>query len=547
MRKMLALLMSLFILVAIPAWADAAVTISKIYFDSPGSDSGSNPSLNAEWIQLHNNGTSGAKLTGWKIRDAAGHVYKFGRYTLKAGGYVKIHTAAFPGNNGKIAFQSNRDVGAGEIYAITPGGTAARITFSTGSSDPAYSPDGSRIAFVSSAPGGGYQIFVMNADGTGRRQLTASYPAKQEPTWSPDGTAIAFVANSFDVDGQTDLEIWAINADGSGRRQLTNNSLPDTRPAWSPLGDKIAFVSTGDVYVMNSDGSGRTNITPNSPPGCSPNCYQGGDGDPAWSPTGSKIAYVHGHTLGGGGLPDIWTMDPNGANKVNVSNNDAVAFTQPAWSPKGDKFAVVGAADTNRNIWVMNSNGSGQTPVDINPAHDINPDWQPIPVCTKTVNANNDPLFGTAGKDVLCGDSRNNTMNGAGGNDIILGGAGNDTLIGGLGNDTLNGGLGTDNAYYPGSTAVKASLATGFATGVGSDVLLGVENLIGSNANDRLTGSAGANVLIGGQGADALFGLWGADRINSKDGVNGNDTLDGGGGTDTCITDATEASITSCP
>ena len=63
---------------------------------------------------------------------------------------------------------------------------------------------------------------------------------------------------------------------------------------------------------MNADGGGRTNLTPNSPPECTSNCYQGPDDDPAWSPDGSKIAYVHGELPSGGGLPDIWTMGPNG-------------------------------------------------------------------------------------------------------------------------------------------------------------------------------------------------------------------------------------------
>ena len=185
--------------------------------------------------------------------------------------------AAFPGDNGKIVFNSNRDVAAGEIYSIAPGAAAARLTTSTTSSDPAYSPDGNRIAYVSANPGGGYQIFVMNADGSGRTPVTNSSPAKQQPAWSADGTQIAYVGNSFHVDGQTDLEIWVVNANGTQPRQLTHNSVADTYPAWSPTGGKIAFVSTGDVYVMNTDGTGRTNLTPNSPPGCAPNCYQGGD------------------------------------------------------------------------------------------------------------------------------------------------------------------------------------------------------------------------------------------------------------------------------
>ncbi|MGH3089700.1 MAG: hypothetical protein ACRDSJ_20635, partial [Rubrobacteraceae bacterium] len=233
---------------------------------------------------------------------------------------------------------------------------------------------------------------VMNAngmkpDGTGSQRLTNTAVVESEPAFSPDGTKIAFVANSFDVDEQTDLEIWTMNADGTDRTQLTSNTFPDTQPAWSPLGDKIAFVSarTGDtdrnVYVMNADGGGQTSITPNSPTGCSSNCYQGNDDDPTWSPDGTKIAYVHGYgpptnPFAGGGVPNIWTMDPNGDNKTNVSNNPDVSSVMPAFSPDGAKIAYVGATDTNRDIWVMNANGTGQGILHANAANDIKPDWQ---------------------------------------------------------------------------------------------------------------------------------------------------------------------------
>jgi len=485
--------------------------------------------------------------------------------------------AAFPGNNGRIAFQSDRHTAGGEIYSIPPtGGPPTRLTFSTVSQDPTYSPDGSRIAFISSKPTGTRQVWVMDADGSNPRQLTSTSTTKQEPAWSPDGTKIAYVATSTDVDPtQTDLEIWTINSDGSGRVQLTHNSSPDTQPAWSPLGGKIAFVSArpGDtdrnLYVMDAGGGNETNITPNDEIPCSPSpCYQGHDDSPAWSPDGGTIAYQHTQQRNASGPLAIWTVSPTGGNMANLSGTTGtVAFTQPAWSPQGDKFVMVGAETTDRNIWVMNANGTGQTPIVTNPAqHDINPDWQPIPICTDVGTSGNDVLNGTPGGDVLCAAGGNDQLNGLGGNDILLGGPGNDAIKGSPGNDTMNGGLGVDTANYANSTAgISASLVTGFATGQGSDVLLGIENVTGSGLADKLSGSALANLLSGGAGADAvhgsgasdrvfggtgpdqLFGDGGGDTVNSRDGVNGNDSVNGGTGTDSCITDSSEASVTGCP
>ncbi len=321
--------------------------------------------------------------------------------------------------------------------------------------------------------------------------------------------------------------MYVINADGTGLIRLTKATAPeyglahrlsDGREAtinwtadggniWSvryesgcsPDGTKIAFDYSGDIYWTNTAGGGSS--TPILRGSGVDGEYPGDEKEAAWSPDGARIAFEHNGNVGG--------------------------------SPY--------------DIYMANADGSSTQATQLTSLGGLNPDWQPIPQCTKAVNANNDPLVGTAGKDVLCGNNRNNTINGAGGNDIILGNGGNDRLTGALGNDTLNGGPGTDTALYPGSTRVIASLTTEFAKGVGLDVLLAVENLTGSKANDRLTGSSVTNVLVGGKGADALFGLAGPDTLNSRDGVNGNDTLNGGAGTDRCVTDATEKSVKSCP
>jgi hypothetical protein len=90
-RIVIGLVCALTFVLLVPA-APGAIRITKIYFDSPGSDFGSNRSLNAEWIRLKNTGNRAKSLRGWKVRDAAGHVYRFGRYRLAAGKTVTIHT-----------------------------------------------------------------------------------------------------------------------------------------------------------------------------------------------------------------------------------------------------------------------------------------------------------------------------------------------------------------------------------------------------------------------------------------------------------------------
>ena len=74
--------------------ASGAIKINRIYFDSPGSDTGSNASLNAEWIRLKNTGSAARWLTGWRIRDTAGHTYRFGKFRLRAGRTVMVHTGS---------------------------------------------------------------------------------------------------------------------------------------------------------------------------------------------------------------------------------------------------------------------------------------------------------------------------------------------------------------------------------------------------------------------------------------------------------------------
>jgi len=130
--------------------------------------------------------------------------------------------------------------------------------------------------------------------------------------------------------------------------------------------------------------------------------------------------------------------------------------------------------------------------------------------------------------DILTGSSDNNVLKGSGGNDTINGGVGNDLLYGGNGNDTLNGGSGTDTAVYSDATSavtvnLSLTVAQAVGGGLGSDTLVAIENLTGSNYSDTLTGNSGNNVLTGGAGNDTLnLGAY----------LTASDKTDGGAGTD---------------
>ena len=108
--------------------ADAAgcVRIYEIYYDSPGTDYGTNTSLNGEWVRLRNVCSTGKSLYHWTLRDAAGHIYTFGSYTLKAYSYVKIHTGKGTNTStdrywGRAAYVWNNDKDT--AYLRTSAGT----------------------------------------------------------------------------------------------------------------------------------------------------------------------------------------------------------------------------------------------------------------------------------------------------------------------------------------------------------------------------------------------------------------------------------------
>jgi imidazolonepropionase-like amidohydrolase len=269
--------------------------------------------------------------------------------------------SAFPGNNGKIAFSR-----LGDIFVMDADGSNKTNLTNNPAADslPNWSADGTKIVFHSSRDGNN-QIYSMNSDGTGQTRLTNNSAQEAGATWSPDGLKIAFRSNR---DGNN--EIYTMNADGSNQTRLTTDAASDEAPTWSPDGTKIAFESTRagapDIFVMNADGSAQTNVT----------SLAGFDQAPDWSPDGAKIAFSSNRS----GNYEIYIVNEDGSGAVNVTNNPAFDHG-PSWSPDGAKIAFYSnRAGPVTQVYAMNADGS--SPLDLSNDTDYNDAgarWQPVP------------------------------------------------------------------------------------------------------------------------------------------------------------------------
>ena len=179
----------------------------------------------------------------------------------------------------KILFQTNRS-GAEETYALDPNtGESFRVNepwvHTLAFQQIALSPDRSNAAIVTADGSGVFQIHIQALHYGTMRQVTAFKGMSYDPAWSPQGDQIAFVSTDSGSD-----EIYVVSIDGSVVQQLTSNSnLWDKHPSWSPDGAQIVFFSNREgerrqLWIMNADGSGQRNLSNNS--------YE--DWDPIWVP-----------------------------------------------------------------------------------------------------------------------------------------------------------------------------------------------------------------------------------------------------------------------
>ena len=292
---------------------------------------------------------------------------------------VPVAGGAFPGQNGKIAFVSDRQGADFDIWTMNPDGTGLLNLTRTSKADefaPSWRADGRTIAFNSDRvtdtnPEGDHEIFVMNADGSGTTQITFNDLDDEDPAWSPDGRQISFARDLNPIRGEVDFDLLTMNADGSGERALTDSAgVQDFQPNWSPDGRRIVFLSDrdGDLEIYTTDrlGADSRQLTFND----------ASEFVPGWSPDGESIVF----TTDRDGNFEIYTMRANGGDQSRLTFTDA-GNGYPAWSPDGGEIVFASERDGKAggfgDLYTMNADGSEPTNRTGNRAFDFHPDWQP--------------------------------------------------------------------------------------------------------------------------------------------------------------------------
>ena len=213
--------------------------------------------------------------------------------------------------------EGNRDI----FLQSTTGQTPINLTAESADDDdqPAFSPDGERIAFRSSRDGGG--IFVMGRTGEAVRRLTRR---GFKPTWAPEGREIAFTTENADLDPQNTLglsSLWVVDVASGQERQLAN--VDAVLPGWSPLGQRIAYTTRGaiagstrlDIWTVDRSGAAPLAVTTDG----------ASNWNPVWAPDGRYLYFVSGR----GGPINLWRVPIDEASGKPTAAPEAVTTPSP--------------------------------------------------------------------------------------------------------------------------------------------------------------------------------------------------------------------------
>jgi len=207
--------------------------------------------------------------------------------------------------------------------------------------------------------GGTSQVFVEDADGTGLRQLTNLPDGASDPALSPDGSKVAFVEGTGE---SSNIEIEPVG--GGPLQPVANAPGFDGQPAWSPDGTRMAFTSdrsgNDDIWVDTLGGGALQQVT--SSPAT--------DEDPTWNPRGGEIAFASNRADNF----DIWTVKLS-TGAVEQRTHNPADDTQPAWSPDGTELAFTTNRSGNDDIWTLDLESEKTRQITDDPGDDQAPSW----------------------------------------------------------------------------------------------------------------------------------------------------------------------------
>jgi hypothetical protein len=252
------------------------------------------------------------------------------------------------------------------LFSFSSGQWQAVTLYGAHSTAPEWSPDGTRLAFVSTHDGN-MEIYAMDVDGSSVDRLTAHPAWDSGPAWSPRGTGSDRIA--FDSERDGDSEIYVMSGPEGQVAQLTHNVIFDGDPAWSPDGRHIAFTSDRDrnleIYVMESSGANPRRLTFNSVD----------DLGPSWSPDGSTIAFSRGTRTS---HLDIYVMKADGSDQHPLIRSTA-EDRWPTWSPDGQwvAFSRRRSGATVWDLYVTRRDGQGLGRLLADGLANMHPAWEP--------------------------------------------------------------------------------------------------------------------------------------------------------------------------
>jgi TolB protein len=247
--------------------------------------------------------------------------------------------------------------------ALVAGGAMLLLVAFSGSASGAFPGRPGKIAFASDASGTD-DIVVMNADGSGRENLTEGPDDDTDPAWSPDGRTLAFVR---------DGAVYLIRADGGGLRRLTTGASP----AWSPDGRRLVFTRPAgreDLFTVGVDGRSVRRLT---------RTPAAAEVEPEWSPNGRWIAYSRVGRRPRDGGRQIYVVRPTGVGVRRVTS--ASADGSPTWSPDSRQVAFIRTDEVEARSQVFLTKLSGERPrplvgeleLDPEATFEVDPCWSP--------------------------------------------------------------------------------------------------------------------------------------------------------------------------